>query len=308
MFKNQQMKTRLPGLWPLIVDPKAGDFTLHTDFTLSAMADSLYEYLPKEYMLLGGQRPEYQDMYEKAMKVANEKIFYYFRNPENLPLMMSGTQTHGMLIPEGQHLACFTGGMVGIGAKIFKRDDELETARALTDGCIWAYESSQSGIMPETFNLVPCESKDKCWWDRAEWHRLVLNKHAHFEGYSIDQLTSKERLPQGFTAIEDRRYQLRPEAIESVFIMYRITGDPVLQDKGWRMFKSITDHTKTPIAFAGLDDVTEEHPLQVDKMESFWTAETLKYFYLLFSEPNVISLDDYVFNTEAHPLKRPGKK
>jgi mannosyl-oligosaccharide alpha-1,2-mannosidase len=34
-------------------------------------------------------------------------------------------------------------------------------------------------------------------------------------------------------------------------------------------------------------------------------AETLKYFYLIFSEPNVISLDDYVFNTEAHPFKIP---
>jgi len=30
-----------------------------------------------------------------------------------------------------------------------------------------------------------------------------------------------------------------------------------------------------------------------------------QYFYLIFSEPSVISLDDYVFNTEAHPLKRP---
>ncbi|RIB24404.1 Glycoside Hydrolase Family 47 protein [Gigaspora rosea] len=32
--------------------------------------------------------------------------------------------------------------------------------------------------------------------------------------------------------------------------------------------------------------------------------ETLKYLYLLFSPPDVISLDTYVFNTEAHPLFR----
>ena len=32
-------------------------------------------------------------------------------------------------------------------------------------------------------------------------------------------------------------------------------------------------------------------------------AESLKYFYLIFSTPDTISLDDYVFNTEAHPLK-----
>jgi mannosyl-oligosaccharide alpha-1,2-mannosidase len=37
-------------------------------------------------------------------------------------------------------------------------------------------------------------------------------------------------------------------------------------------------------------------------MESFFLAETLKYFYLLFSDPSVIPLDKYIFNTEAHPL------
>lgn len=38
-------------------------------------------------------------------------------------------------------------------------------------------------------------------------------------------------------------------------------------------------------------------------MESFFLAETLKYFYLLFEDdPNVLPLDQWVFNTEAHPL------
>ena len=43
--------------------------------------------------------------------------------------------------------------------------------------------------------------------------------------------------------------------------------------------------------------------VQIDDMESYWFAETLKYFYLLFSEPDFISLDDYVLNTEAHPFR-----
>ena len=38
--------------------------------------------------------------------------------------------------------------------------------------------------------------------------------------------------------------------------------------------------------------------------QSFWLAETLKYFYLLFCPPDVVSLDDYVLNTEAHPFLR----
>jgi mannosyl-oligosaccharide alpha-1,2-mannosidase len=33
-------------------------------------------------------------------------------------------------------------------------------------------------------------------------------------------------------------------------------------------------------------------------------SETLKYFYLAFSPAEFLSLDDFVMNTRAHPLKR----
>jgi mannosyl-oligosaccharide alpha-1,2-mannosidase len=71
------------------------------------------------------------------------------------------------------------------------------------------------------------------------------------------------------------------------------------------MFNSIISRTKTDIAHAALSDCIQDGSPKTDRMESFWMAETLKYFYLIFSEPDVISLDDYVLNTEAHPLKRP---
>ena len=71
------------------------------------------------------------------------------------------------------------------------------------------------------------------------------------------------------------------------------------------MFESINKHTTAEFANAELEDVTLGSPQKKDSMESFWTAETLKYFYLIFSEPGVVSLDEYVFNTEAHPFRRP---
>ena len=86
----------------------------------------------------------------------------------------------------------------------------------------------------------------------------------------------------------------RPEAIESIFILYRITGDASLQDTAWKMFQSIEHYTKSDIAHAALDDVTTIDAPKADSMESFWTAETLKYFYLIFSTPDVVSLDDFV--------------
>lgn len=76
--------------------------------------------------------------------------------------------------------------------------------------------------------------------------------------------------------------------------MYRATGDVYWREKGWEMFKAIEKHTIATHGASAINDVTSEKPAAVDEMESFWLAETLKYFYLLFSEPTLISLDDYV--------------
>lgn len=70
------------------------------------------------------------------------------------------------------------------------------------------------------------------------------------------------------------------------------------------MFVSITKNTKTSVGHANLDDCTVTDPPRSDRMESFWLGETLKYFYLIFSEPDIVSLDDWVLNTQGHPLKR----
>ena len=70
-------------------------------------------------------------------------------------------------------------------------------------------------------------------------------------------------------------------------------------DKGWSMFQSILAVAKTAIAHSALGDVTKDKPAFKNEMESFWISETLKYAYLLFSDPDVISLDEWVLNTEA---------
>jgi hypothetical protein len=86
----------------------------------------------------------------------------------------------------------------------------------------------------------------------------------------------------------------RPEAIESIFILYRITGDIELRNIAWKMFQTIDKATRTDIAHAAIVDVRETPLKKTDSMESFWLAETLKYFYLIFSEWNVVNLDEWV--------------
>lgn len=73
----------------------------------------------------------------------------------------------------------------------------------------------------------------------------------------------------------------RPETIESVFYMWRLTGDREWQDKGWTMFVNWVEHSITESGFATVGDVNRKPVRKDDSMESFVTAETLKYYYLL---------------------------
>ncbi|KAI9755839.1 MAG: hypothetical protein M4579_004121 [Chaenotheca gracillima] len=452
-------------------------------FTLGGQSDSIYEYLPKEYLLLGGLTDQYRTMYVDAIEVVKKDLLYRPMNPKNQDILFSGTLTAGGGLPsaalrkslnaEGTHLTCFAGGMLALGAKIFNRPEDLELGAKLTDGCVWAYESTQTGIMPEGFTTLPCEDRSYCPWNETAYYdaldpwmdsrerqreqrdrdieeaKLPILDSSGFEhseanegntmvkrqsqsaevdltastsdnkqGSSLqgasevvekkasdDQSSTApkdsgssqgdnkseedkkkeeekkkeeakkkeeeerkkadekkkaddkkkeeekkkaddkkkeeekkkqdatkatstvapaftpppppthdeyvksrikdERLPPGFVNIASTKYILRPEAIESVFVLYRITGDEHWRKVGWSMFTAIQQHTRTDLGNSAIDDVTKEHPEQLDEMESFWLAETLKYFYLLFSDPSHVSLDDYVLNTEAHPLKRP---
>ena len=394
-------------------------------FSIGGMADSVYEYLPKSFLLLGGHETQYQRMHEKAMvAVKDYLLFRTMTKDPRRPVYFTGDfQTQGYIdnetelvrgqfFPHTGHLTCFQGAYIALGARIFRNEPDVDLARKLTDGCIWAYEQSPTGIMPELFDMVPCPSLDEpckfnetAWWHgidpwakdkvkvfqqmaaeadreaiaaaRVDTESVLtdpLNKPAakiadleqddqgidpskaeekwneHINRRSVENvdvpselshLAEKRRTPAelnaprpavtsevvqpttlpdyfdqqikehslapGITKIGAREYILRPEAIESVFYLYRITGDPYYREKGWKMFEAINNATSTKHGNSAISDVTntEGKANLRDKAESFWTAETLKYFWLLFSNPDVVSLDDWVFNTEAHPFRRP---
>ncbi len=96
---------------------------------------------------------------------------------------------------------------------------------------------------------------------------------------------------------------LRPETVESIFYEYRLTGDSRYRDWGWQIFQSFEKYTKIPSGgYSGIPNVLKTDG-KLDKMESFFITETLKYLFLLFTDDtNILKLDQWVFNTEAHPL------
>jgi hypothetical protein len=75
--------------------------------------------------------------------------------------------------------------------------------------------------------------------------------------------------PDSFHYFMDTRYLLRPEAIESVFYMWRITGDPSWQEKGWNMWESIEKASWTELAYSAIVDVNDANSTKTDSMERY---------------------------------------
>ena len=97
-------------------------------------------------------------------------------------------------------------------------------------------------------------------------------------------------------------YHLRPEIIESAYYLYHFTGDSKYVDMGMRIFDALREHCRAGAGYAALGNVVTKE--KIDSMESFLFGETLKYLYLLFAKDGTRYLDEVVFTTEAHPLRR----
>jgi len=229
-LQRMQNLTAIPGLWPVVVDLQEWPSRpFHTLFTLGGMADSTYEYLPKEYLMLAGGGEEgnqFRKMYEDTIEMVERYIFFRPMTEKGEDVLLSGNaainkEGHISLDPQGQHLACFAGGMVAIGAKIFHRPDDIDVAKRLVAGCVWAYRAMPTGLMPETFHTVPCHigvsnaEPAECEWSEPKWYQAIQNRH-HLETQSdvptqqeLIEFAKSRRLAPGFSDIGDRRYILR---------------------------------------------------------------------------------------------------
>lgn len=98
-------------------------------------------------------------------------------------------------------------------------------------------------------------------------------------------------------------YSLNPEIIESAYYLYHATGEVKYLDMLKQYWADILKYCKTDIAFSSIENVQTMG--KRDNMPTYFFAETLKYLYLAFAKDNdKFNLDDYVFNTEAHPFRK----
>ncbi|KAI9498956.1 glycoside hydrolase [Zychaea mexicana] len=271
------------GLVPILIHPQTGMFNTR-EIRLGSRGDSYYEYLIKQYLQTEKTEPIYLDMYRQTVH-AIQKHLMSRSHPNNLLYigeLLNGVP--GTVHPKMDHLVCFIGGSFALGATqgltlaqaplMTDEDrDDLQMGKEITRTCWEMYSSTATGLASEI---------------------VYFNTNSNNQGGNGNDIFIQPR---------DRHNLLRPETVESLFILWRITGDPIYREWGWQIFESFEKYTKLPNGgYAALKDVTQIPPPQDDRMDTFFLAETLKYLYLLFSPDDFIPLDKYVFNSEAHPL------
>ncbi|XP_071096825.1 endoplasmic reticulum mannosyl-oligosaccharide 1,2-alpha-mannosidase-like [Haliotis cracherodii] len=257
------------GLVPIFINAQSGNFRQSGTITVGARGDSYYEYLLKQWIQSGKKLDVFKEDYVEAIAGMKEKLV---RRSEPSKLLFVGELLSGRSFsPKMDHLVCFLGGTLALGSYYGLGEDHMDFAKELTHTCYQTYNKMPTKLSPEItyFNMAPGAQDDL----------IVKPLDAH--------------------------NLLRPETVESLLYLHRLTGDKKYREWGWQIFQAFEKYTKIPDGgYSSINNVKNMgSPGFKDKMESFFLSETLKYLYLLFSDdPKVISFDDYVFNSEGHPL------
>lgn len=194
-------------------------------------------------------------------------IKHLVRKTGNNKHVIIGRLISGQFEPKLDHLACFLPGTLLLGYQNGLPETHLKLAIDLLESCYVSYTRNPTHLAGESTRFSMTD--DTISVDTGDSYNL-----------------------------------LRPEFVESLYYFWAFTGNATYQDWGWNIFMAVEKYAKCEdggYTSLRLVDRTKIKPM--DHMETFFLAETLKYFYLLFSDNrNEIHLNKFVFNTEQHPL------
>ncbi|KAF5379218.1 hypothetical protein D9615_005884 [Tricholomella constricta] len=275
----------LPGLAAQGIDPSTGAF-IGGYVSWGGGSDSYFEYLIKHARLSNTNDPLFADTWLTAVDSSIKTLLR--TSTVGNHVYLADFDSSRRIRHVSSHLACFHGGNWIFGGKLLNNQTIVDIGLQLVDACWNTYASTATGIGPEGFAFISSDGE--------------------FTGGNTPSTSQRNFNAQHGYYITSSPYILRPEVLESNFYAYRATGDTKYLDRAASAIDSFNTFLRTPTGFAGLNNVNSANSGKIDDTESFWFAEVLKYLYLTFDDPNHISLDDYVFNTEAHPFKAPHAK
>jgi mannosyl-oligosaccharide alpha-1,2-mannosidase len=173
-------------------------------------------------------------MYLKTIEAVRKWLLFRPMIPGNHDILFSGSimtdgkpGTRPRFDTEIHHLTCFIGGMVGMGAQIFDIKGDLEVAKKLTDGCVWAYGSMPAEIMAEAAQVLPCESAENCVWNETVYYDYIdprgEERDRTLENYLADRAARKAEKEAAEKAAEEEAAEKAAETkVESEEIETRV--------------------------------------------------------------------------------------
>ena len=260
------------GLVPIYIYASTGQFR-GNNIRLGSRGDSYYEYLIKQYLQTSKEEPIYEELWNEALAGVRKHLITYSKPSRFTVLAERPNGLEKDLSPKMDHLVCFMAGTIALGATggiteaeakklstwTKKKDEEMKLARELTHTCWGMYKAMATGLAPEIafFQVddpplpesAPHEApKDFEESEDAEWRKDFMIKS------------------------NDVHNLQRPETVESLFYMWRITGDVMYREWGWDMFKSFMNYTAVEEGggFTSLSNANVIPPVTKDNMESFW--------------------------------------
>jgi hypothetical protein len=264
------------GLLPIFIYATTGTF--RGDYVrLGSRGDSYYEYLIKQYLQTAGEEPIYQDLWNQSLAGVRKHLITYSAPHHFTVLGERPDGLGGKIFGKMDHLVCFMPGTIALGVtggltieeakKAGKWDekakDEMELAKELTKTCWGMYKMMATGLAPEIAHF-----------------RLDETPHMEADGILASAPLSDDRnakWKEDYVVKSNDQHNLqRPETVESLFYMWRITGNEMYREWGWEMFKSFVKYTAADdgAGFTSLSKANEIPPLLRDNMESFWLVRT----------------------------------
>ncbi|KAF7314674.1 alpha-1,2-Mannosidase [Mycena kentingensis (nom. inval.)] len=279
-----QQGTPLPGLAPQLIHPETGQFA-DLYITWGGGSDSYFEYLLKFARLTNTDDNVWIDTWKAAVDSSITNLLK--KSTVGGWSFLADRDDNARIRHVGSHLACFYAGNWLLGGKLLQNQTIIDIALDLNEGCWNTYASTATGIGPEGF--------------------AFMGTDGNFTGGSAPTAAQLSFFNQHGYYITSSAYIQRPEVLESNFHAWRVTGDTKYLDRAKGAIASFNRFLvpTNQVGFTSLSNVNSANGGFIDVTESFWFAEVLKYLYLTFDDPAHISLDDYVFNTECHPLKAP---
>jgi mannosyl-oligosaccharide alpha-1,2-mannosidase len=262
--------------------------------TFGSNGDSYYEYLLKQWLLTDKTDDNLKHQYELAIDSMISKML---GRSKPSGWMFLGELSYLGLKPQMEHLTCFVPGMLALGFLHGMPFKHLEIAQELMETCVKMYTEMATGLAPELVHFHTDQST-----------KQVEEKEQYFYRES-QQKQQKQQQEKDMYVLSTNDYNLlRPEVVESLFILYQVTKDKKYQQYGRQIMEAFEKNSRvdtggyrnTAHVFKGPMRSCENQKKR--SMQSFFLAETLKYFYLLFADKELFSLKEMVFNTEAHPF------